>query len=246
MPIIRLRFTQRQQQLDSSMAKPVFWFDIDGTITDDGDVAQIMDGCLLGNALFDLLLAMIVEQGRDETEARNAILQLAEEILFWDYPDFIDAFELPADEAWRRMRAWHRRHLVVYADAVTAVRGLAAAGHAVHIMTNNPYTGALLKLERAGLCSLANTAPFAWIHCSNLHRGQKGREEYWRRAVTATGLPREDIVMIGDHPHEDCAVPRQAGITRSVLVDRAQVEPVRKNGAAVVVNSLERVLELDL
>ena len=226
------------------MAKPVFWFDIDGTITDDGDAAQIMDGYLLGNALFDVLLDMMVERGRDEPKARKTVIRLAEEIVFWDYPDFIDAFDLPADEAWRRLRAWHRRHLVVYSDAVTAVRELAAGGHAMHVMTNNPYTGALLKLERAGLCSLANTAPFAWIHCSNLHRGQKGSEDYWRRAVTASGLPGEDIVMIGDHPGEDRVVPERAGIAQFVLVDRQQVEPIRRNGTAVVVNSLERVLEL--
>ena len=226
------------------MAESVFWFDIDGTVTDDGDTSQIAEGYLLNNALFNVLLEMMIEQGRDEAEAQDSIIRLAEEILFWDYPDFIDAFGLPAGEAWPRLRAWHRRHLVVYADAVAAVQGLAARGHAIHVMTNNPYTGALLKLERASLCSLANPAPFAWIHCSNLHRGQKGREAYWRRAVAATGLAREDIVMIGDHPGEDREVPERAGISRFVLVDRQQDEPVRANGTAVVVNSLERVLEL--
>lgn len=220
--------------------------DIDGTLTDDRTVPQIDPRHPLGNALFAILADEVVQTGvaRDEVEAR--LLQFTRELVFWDYADFIQHFRLPATRVWARLAAWHAEHIHVYADGVSLVHELHRRGYPLFIISNNPLTGCLLKLQVAGLGSLSGAPSFGRIFCSNVTRGQKGRREYWERAFISAGLEPREVVVVGNDWKEDFLVPHEVGIRHTFLVDRtgAMVRP-EQAGVSVVKSLLDVVEPLE-
>jgi FMN phosphatase YigB (HAD superfamily) len=215
--------------------------DIDGTLTDDRRGAQIDPRHPLGNALFRILRDELARGGRSRTAAEQALRRHTEENVFWDYPDFVEHFDLPAERVWRSFRAWHARHLKAYADGVRMVKDLRRRGHPLFIISNNPLTGCLFKLEVAGLGGLAGSSCFCRIFCSNIMRGQKGRPAYWRRAFISAGLDPATVVVVGNDRREDFEVPRELGIRHTFLVDRARARPAVPEAGLTVVGSLGEV-----
>ena len=220
--------------------------DIDGTLTDDRAVPQIDPRHPLGNALFTILADEVERTGvaREEVEAR--LRQLTRELVFWDYADFIQHFQLPAERVWARLRAWHAEHLHAYPDGVQLVQELHRLGYPLFIISNNPLTGCLLKLEVAGLGSLRGAPCFGRIFCSNVTRGQKGRREYWERAFISAGLTAGEVVVVGNDWKEDFLVPHELGIRHTFLVDRAgQAAWPAQAGVTVVRSLLEVPVQLE-
>lgn len=215
--------------------------DIDGTLTDDRRGAQIDPRHPLGNALFRILRDELARGGRSQAAAERALRRYTEENVFWDYPDFVEHFQMPAARVWRRFRAWHARHLKAYPDGARMVEDLRRRGHPLFIISNNPLTGCLFKLEVAGLGGLAGTSCFGRIFCSNIMRGQKGRPAYWRRAFISAGLDPAAVVVVGNDRREDCEVPGELGIRHTFLVDRARARPPEPRARLTVVRSLEEV-----
>lgn len=209
-------------------------FDIDGTLTDDLDAPQIDGRFLLGNALFEVFRTALVEQGFTPARAAQALQEHVDHNVFWDYADFIVAFDLPPRETWDRLRAWHRAHIRVFEDGVALVRELASRGLPLHIISNNPLTGCLLKLEVAGLGSLAGSPWFERVFCSNVHRGQKGQSNYWRRALVSAGLDPETTIVVGNDVHEDGDVPASVGFAAQFIIDRNGVLPRTASGPVIV------------
>lgn len=217
--------------------------DIDATITDDGDVRQIGPGHPFGNALFGVLRDAMVHDGWDREQAVEALAAHANDVVFWDYQDFIGEFNLPVKHAWDRIIQWHDTHLVVHDDAVAMVKRLHAADLPLYIISNNPTLGCLLKLQRAGLGTLQGTPWFKDILGANTLRGQKSSIGFWERAVTHTGLAPRGIVVIGDDPEQDFHVPRQVGVRHFFLVDRTRTETAVYENGAWLVNNLEWVAD---
>lgn len=217
------------------------FFDIDGTITDDGPAPQIHPSHVLSNAVFSVLRDAMVAKGWDGAEAAKAIVALADRIVFWDYPDFIVEFDLPATDTWRRIVAWHRDHLVVYEDAVALVKELRGRGLKLCIASNNPLVGCLLKLQRAGLGGLQGTAWFDRIFCANLLRGQKHQPAWWQRALAQCGCDADEILVIGDSEKEDHATPASAGFKHFAIVDRRRARAKAGEDGVLRVGDLREV-----
>ena len=215
--------------------------DIDATITDDGDVKQIASGYPLDNALFVVLRDVMMENGWNRQEAVDALIAHANEIVFWDYQDFIHKFNLPAKHAWTQIIKWHDDNLIVYEDAISMIKQLHAKNLPLYIISNNPVLGCLLKLQRAGLGTLEGTPWFIDVFGSNKLKGQKSAVVFWERALACVDIPPEDIVVIGDNPKDDFQIPSQAGIQHFFLVDRKRKEPFICENGACLVNSLEQV-----
>lgn len=218
--------------------------DIDGTLTDDRAEPQIDPRHPLGNALFRILRAELVRAGATRAVAERALRQYTVEHVFWDYADFISHFQLPAERVWALFRAWHARHLKVYPDGVEMVYDLYHRGHPLFIISNNPLTGCLLKLEVARLGSLQGTPWFGRVFCSNIMRGQKGRPDYWARAFTSAGLAPSEVVVVGNDLKEDFRVPRALGIRHTFLVARAGAPVPGPARGLTVVKSLGEVVPL--
>lgn len=197
-----------------------YMIDIDGTLT-GYQKSVTPDKFLWGYFLFPVIRDLMLEQGWEKTEAENAILELSGKVIFWDYTDFVAEFNLPAAKAFQRMRDWHSRNLIVYADTVSLVKELHAAGKKLFIMSNNPYTGCLFKLQTAGLADNDFFSPyFCRIFGTNILRGCKGVPEVWQRAVAQIPADLSEICVIGDNPHEDGDIPRLCGIPHSVIISR--------------------------
>jgi len=195
-------------------------FDIDGTLTDDLDAPQIDNRYALGNALIEIFCDFLREGGMDRCAAERVLVEYAEQNIYWDYPDFIHHFGFPTEDAWQRLRSWHAKHIRVYQDGVQLVRRLHNHGYALHIVSNNPLSGCLLKLEVAGLGGLQGTPWFSRIFCSNIHRGQKGSPAFWERAIISAGITPSQAIVIGNDFAEDFKVPDGIGVRQHYIVDR--------------------------
>jgi len=197
--------------------------DLDGTLTDYRPGALAPERLLGGNFLFPIFRDMMVERGFQRGEAEARIVQLARDVVYWDYTDFIVEFELPVEEAHRRLRAWHRENLLVYDKTVELVRRLSQDGRKLFVMSNNPYLGCLMKLEAAGLADAFSAPCFSRVFGTNLLRGCKNDPEVWRRALSQIPAPVSEIGVIGDNPVEDGELPRSLGIGESVILRPALV-----------------------
>lgn len=227
-----------------SITANTFFIDIDGTITADRDEPQISSRHLLGNVLFERLRTVMVDQGWETEKAGKAIADFAEALVFWDYPDFVAAFNLPPEPVWAAFREWHNQKLQLFPDAIALIRHLQKSGRRLAIVSNNPLTGCLFKLERAGLATLFGAPGFGRIFCANIQRGQKGNVEWWRRVAAHYGGPLEEVVLVGDSEKEDHLIPAQVGFRHFVLVDRTRTTPPEYSDGVWRVRALDEVIPL--
>ena len=124
------------------------------------------------------------------------------------------------------------------------VRRLYAAGFSLSICSNNPLSGCLLKLHRAGLADLSQAPYFENIFGSNVLMGQKSAPHWWPQLQKTLGVPPECVLVVGDNPRDDMLTPRAVGFRHFVLVDRSQVEPCRIQDGVHYVSSLDAVPEI--
>jgi len=219
---------------------PHILFDIDGTLTDDRDTPQIDNRFLMGNALFELIADELRTRGFSRGQAAELFRSLEEREPYWDYDDFVREFKLPEPGIWERLTHWHRTMLHIYPDGVNLVHRLFLEGYPLHIVSNNPRTGCLLKLEAAGLGTRTETPFFRSIFCSNQQRGQKHSLSFWKQLLTSSGLNPESTLIVGNNLEEDYEVPQRLGFQGSFIVDRANLYYGQATGA-VLVSSLEEI-----
>jgi len=218
--------------------------DIDATITDNRGRPQIAKEHVLNNAIFNVIVELMCEQGWEREAASHALCELDKAIDWWGYPDFLKAFNLPEAEAWKRIVQWHDEHVIPYGDAVNMVKRLHAAGMPLFIISNNPLSGCLLKLHRAGLSGLQHSEYFREIFGTDVCMGLKDMVGFWERCLDRTGFPPDQIAVIGDNPKDDCTVPRTLGIETIFLVDRKRKTRVERTPEAFLVNTLDCVPDL--
>ncbi len=219
--------------------------DIDDTLTGDKPgVSQINANAINHNALFEELRNQLVEGGASPDAAKTMLLDYVRDHVFWDYSEIIRDLGLPEDQTWARLASWQDRNLRVFEDGVDMVRRLHQRGLNLSICSNNPLSGCLLKLQHAGLGDLSGTPYFTRIYASNSLMGQKNAPHWWPRLMEDLAVSPERVVIVGDNPRDDCAVPRHAGFKHFILVDRAQTEACRFDGDVIHVRSLVRVPDL--
>ncbi len=219
-----------------------FFVDIDGTITDYKSDAITQDALLAGNFLFPILRDMLQEKGWDYTEASKAIAALIEDIVFWDYTDLIDKFNLSRTEAFRRIRQWHDKNLTCYDDMIETVKALAAMGKKLFIISNNPYWGCRFKLEKAGLATPETIPCFKQIFGTNLINGCKNSSAVWHRALAQISVNPGKIATIGDNPAEDGKIPQSCGIGYSFILNRKSQISLRRDDNFIYLNDARHIL----
>lgn len=200
-----------------------FLVDIDGTLTKCREDTEYE--LLYGNFLFPVIRDLMLESGWEKKKAEDAILELSNTNIFWDYPDFIAEFNLPVQEAFRRFRQWHTANIRLCGDGISLVRHLHSLGRKLFIMSNNPYIGCLLKLQAAGLAENDFQSPyFERIFGTNILRGCKDVPEVWKRALALIPADRSDICTVGDNPEEDGEIPGKCGIGNRIILPRKRIE----------------------
>ena len=199
--------------------------DIDGTIIDYRPGSMDPKQFVGGNFLFPIFCDLMVEQGIVRAEAIKRIVDLAERIVYWDYTDFIAAFDLPAQEVFDRLRAWHHENLLVYESTLALLKQLHRDGRKLYVMSNNPYVGCLLKLEVAGLAEDGASSIFTGIFGTNRVLGCKSDPTVWKRALSELPFEPDQVGTIGDNPKEDGQLPRSLGVGETIILDRNQKIP---------------------
>jgi FMN phosphatase YigB (HAD superfamily) len=217
--------------------------DIDATVTDVAD-GHSHDG--FRDAVFGMFARHIAAaRNVSEETALSLLNDFADNLMvWWDYPDFITNFGLDAERIWREMREIHSSMLRFYGDAVEMIKYLKSIDKDLFIISNNPVTGCLLKLELAELADLRGTTYFNRIFGTNITHGMKSQVPMWKRVIASLGGDVKNMVTIGDNVKEDFMVPREAGIINTIIVDRNADIPVSEKAGYICVNSLSEVKEL--
>jgi|GEM_PF-1404086 len=229
-------------QLPNLSSFPHVLFDIDGTLTDDAGIPQIDSRYIMGNALFEIFTDRLAEQGMQRNQASEALHLYAEEKTYWDYDDFVRNFNIPEPEIWDALTRWHQQHLRIYEDGVHLVHQLFAQGVSLHIVSNNPRMGCLLKLEAAGLGTLEGSDYFSQIFCSNQQYGQKHDLSFWERILSSSGIDPKQTLIVGNNLHEDYEIPSRLGFCGSFIVDREMALNPKSAGPSLrIVRSLRDV-----
>lgn len=197
-------------------------FDIDGTLTFYRDTVD-PDKFLHGNFLFPILRDMMVEGGMDNSAAEKGILQLTRDVPFWDYTDIISKFQLPVREAFCRLRQWHKENLGVYSDTIAMVQEFYRQGKELFIVSNNPYSGCLMKLEQCGLADEFGSLYFRRILSTDTLRGCKGEPGVWQRALDRIPVEPDQICVVGDNPVEDGELPLKHGAGKTIIIPRGRI-----------------------
>ncbi len=221
------------------MKNMCFFIDIDGTITDEIKGKVVLDKSLVwGNPVLGCIRdVMVKEKNWDPKDAKKAIETYADKVIWWDYPDFITKFDLPVGKTWKVIQQWHQKYLFCYDDGVKMVKELARQARKLFVVSNNPFVGCLLKLERAGLGNIDGSGYFKKILGANSLRGQKCQRELWERAIIETGFNPKDIVTIGDNLKEDGEIPLSSGIGHAFIIQRDLSEKVVLEGQITLVKS---------
>ena len=214
--------------------------DIDSTVTEAMRENKIID---FRNAVFEMFSTHIAANRKiSPEEARYVLEDMANNVLvWWDYPDLISSFGLEPVLIWKEMRRIHKDILHIYPDAVEMIKHLKSINRNLYIISNNPVTGCLLKLEAAGLADLLGSDYFSRIFGTNITHGMKSQVPMWKRVIANLGENPENILTIGDHVKEDFEIPNKAGIKHSIIVDRTAKEPVSEKNGYICVNSLSNV-----
>lgn len=214
-------------------------FDIDHTITDN---AAGSNDRAFRQGLMDIFSHAIAARfNLSNAEADDVLQDYSNSLVWWDYPDYMIDFSLNVEAVLTEVRAWHQQFLSVHEDAVAMIRELAQQEVALYVISNNPITGCLFKLERAGLASLDQPAPFRRILGTNLLRGMKHSPIVWKRAIAHLGLPPETLMTVGDDPKQDAQIPQSVGIGFSCIVNRQSGPGVKEIPGGIEVNSLDHL-----
>lgn len=175
-------------------------------------------------------------------DAQTKIRAYADDLIWWDYPDFICDFGLPSVPAWKEIRKIHLEHMSFFDDAVVMIKALHKAGKEMCIISNNPLTGCLLKLEIAGLANLNGSKYFPRIFGTNILRGMKSQIPLWNRAIASLGVCPSEIITIGDSVKEDFVNPQTAGIGNTIIIDRSSDVAKEECNGYLKVNSLDLII----
>lgn len=184
-----------------------------------------------------------IVNGKDMFDARDEVDAFAENLIWWDYPDFIAEFQLPADECWISLHEIHANHLAFFEDAVVMIKRIHECGIPLCIVSNNPLSGCIMKLAVANLADDLGSRYFTRYFGTNICRGMKGQPAMWLRVLSSlSGIDPADVLMVGDSVKEDFELPCSMGIGRSVIVDRSSDVPEEQRKGYFAVNDL-RLLE---
>lgn len=226
-------------------AKHAF-IDIDGTIVEADETFR--DDPEIGTDFFRGVLRDMLGERRNLSPA-DAIEEIRGTEVQFNGCMFKTAWklDLSPEDYWNRIVEWERRHLSPFSDAIDMVKKLKYASMELHVVSNNSCHGILAKLHRAGLADMNGSGYFKTIFGMDVFGigYAKGDPHVFSKALEIAGIAPGDVVTIGDDPSQDWRVPASAGISKSIIVKRAQREPMLKLGDGVYsVNNLRVAAEI--
>ena len=226
--------------------KAVF-VDIDGTITDDqSDNTYLNDpdinGCYFSGVLRNLLVDRLKISPR---EALDRIVEMTT-TCGWRNPFYATrTFDvgISEEEVWREVLKWQEKHVILFDDAVFMITELYNRGFDLYIVTNGAREVALAKLARGRLATAKGSKYFKRIYsCFDVFNCQKDNPLVYERIISREQLDPAKVVMVGDSPEQDLAVPNKVGISNVFIVDRKQEkQTVSANNGGLYVKDLRIV-----
>jgi FMN phosphatase YigB (HAD superfamily) len=219
--------------------------DIDGTLTQiDAEPRLPESGLVWGNPVFGVICDVMSESGYLRDEARRRIEEYADRIVWWDYMGVIREFGVPEDKAVERIREWHNENLSVFSDTVRTVKALHEMGKKLFIVSNNPASGCIFKLERSGLAEGGSSGYFTHIFGTDTLKGQKFQPEAWSVVASSLEVEPRRVFTIGDNEKEDGDLPIASGFGGAFIIKRDMGESVAVDGAKVFVKDPGSIAEL--
>lgn len=150
---------------------------------------------------------------------------------------------IDAEEYYKKVMEVAKNRLTVFEDTVRTIKELRKAGYVMFIASNNCIDRAMMKLTIAGLATNRRTTYFEHIYGRDILCRSKDDPLFYKEILERENLSGDEVVMIGDDEKCDGHVPLSAGITNSVIINRTQKYPVRKD-VFYRVNTFTQVIEL--
>lgn len=206
----------------------VLWIDIDNTLTQFiGPPRAEGDGFFIGQSLLWLMRQLAINHYHMPVDQVEQTLRTTHDtVSWWDWADFLRALNLDPPTFWQYACEHQRDQLIPLHPGLPAIFDrLHTAGYRMHITSNNPPSGILHKLRLAGLADPCGSRYFLQFFTPADQHAKKADPEFWRRALAQTGLPPQNVIVIGDSQHDDIDTPFQAGIHRRIHLSPTRDEP---------------------
>jgi FMN phosphatase YigB (HAD superfamily) len=227
------------------LAAEVMVVDIDGTLTSEKNTGYRMENRVFQNSILGIIRDLLAQtHGLSFDEATAKMQAHYNDVIWWDYPEYLSDFDLPLEEGWRLIEEWTREDSEVHEDGVRMIKYFAERNKKLVVISNNPVVGCMLKLQAAGLAERLYSPYFERILGANILRGQKSQLSLWKRAAAYIGVPPENVVIIGDNILEDGEVPLAAGFGNAIIVQREGKKAETKKKNIILVESLDEIKSL--
>ena len=217
-------------------------FDVDNTLMECCPGASVPPG-----VYHETLVRLLVDTGRapDEAAARRQVEPYEEAAGSRDVAEYLGDLGVDEDNYLAAVTEQLRPCFQVFPDAMAAVRGLAKRGYELYPATTNSSTACLTKFAAVEMERHVGPVPFVELFGgSQISPLGKNTPDFYTALLQRIGAEPDEVVMVGDHPHADLALARQAGIERVVLPRRDQPQPwVVEPDGGIYVRSLERLLD---
>lgn len=215
--------------------------DIDETIT------QFKPDCSneTGN-LFDVLARAGVELGGlSQEESASRIKNIKENIRWWHWSDFIIDLGLDAKAFWQFAYEIESQYIEATGPELPeALHRMHDNGILLYISSNNPSSGILHKMRIAGVADNHGTTLFHQLLGVTELQAMKWEPIYWKKVLAHTALDGDELAVLGDNPKDDYAIPQEAGIAGTFLINRKEDLSSQDTPSLIHVSDFNQVADI--
>lgn len=209
--------------------------DIDGTLT-RVDVSGGMEFSPLTH-----LENLVMEKYRIAREEALARITACGDLNMQCLSEFLGVLEIPEEKYFEVLRNDLSHHTVITEDSVIFIKMLKKKKIPLYTASTNSRFMSNVKLSLGGLADRNGTEYFAGYFAGNTFQDPKGKfsPRFFPDILRHGAFNPDCTLMIGDDLQHDFIPALESGIRYCVIVDRSQVEPIRKYNGGIFVNSLE-------
>ncbi|MEM6326372.1 MAG: HAD hydrolase-like protein [Bacteroidota bacterium] len=213
-------------------------FDIDGTLLQSHGVGRrAVEHSLSARFGRPVDTASVTFSGKTDPQIFRQIL--SDPAIVGEVPDDLETAIREACDAYmaRMHETWAEATVEALPGAVDLVQSLHADGARLGLLTGNLEPMAALKVERIGLGAEFPLGAYGSDHEDRNALPLVALER--ARALGATGLAPEDLVLIGDTPRDVQAAQAVGAASIAVATGRFSADALAEAGATVVLDTLE-------
>jgi len=215
--------------------------DIDDTITKLKSCLEAPDPDR-GNLMRVLEKAGIELAGLAPSESAKRVAHVRDTLRWWVWEDFIEELGLNHADFWEFAYNIESKYLEAAGPEIKpALAALKDNGMALYITSNNPVSGIRHKLRLAGFNRDEIGDWFSALFGVSELEVMKWDAPYWKKVISLSGFPKENLATVGDSLHDDYEVPSSVGIGHAFIINRDGKPPGAMAANLTYVTSFDQI-----